>query len=218
MPVSPPSGRGRPRSRAAREAVLRVARRMLEREGPSAITIEAVALQAGVGKPTIYRTWPNAQALTMAALMDGSEEAPAPAETGRRGLAELKLQLRRIATTFASRTGRNVAMMLAAADPDTELAKSFRHHFILARREEGKALLQEALAGGELRPDLDIEIVLDLLYGPIFYRLLLGREGLNETFTDRVLDHALRGLVAESPKLASTPTAAVSSPRGRKHR
>jgi AcrR family transcriptional regulator len=189
-----PRPRGRPRSAKARRAILRAAHDILQREGLTAVTIEAVAARAGVGKPTIYRTWPNAQALAMAALMEGEggpDDGPA---APRAALAALRRQLRDIAATFSSRLGRSVTMMLASAEPETELAKSFRHHFILARREEGRALLERARAAGEVDAGLDIEVALDLLYAPVFYRLLVGHGPLDAAYTDAVLDRVLAGL------------------------
>jgi AcrR family transcriptional regulator len=189
-----PRPRGRPRSEQARNAILRAAHDILQNEGLTAVTVEAVAQRAGVGKPTIYRSWPNAQALAMAALMAGgvataSGDARAPA-----GVAALRRQLRDIAATFATRTGRSVTMMLAAAEPDTELSKVFRHHFIMARREEGRAMLSTAIADSEVASSTDIEVALDLIYAPIFYRLLVGHGPLDAAYADGVLDQVLRGL------------------------
>ena len=199
-PVNPRSeapirGRGRPRSAAAREKVLDAARAILDSAGPAAVTIEAVAARSGVSKPTIYRTWPNASAVLMAALM-ASDTPSSLAGTSRSSMVMLRRQLRGIAATFASRTGRAVTMILAASDAETELSRAFRHHFIIARREEGRRLLEAAVAGRELRADLDLEIALDLLYGPIFFRILLGHASVDEAFCERLLDQLLAGWAA----------------------
>jgi AcrR family transcriptional regulator len=175
--------------------VLQAARALIEAQGPAAVTIEAVAARSGVSKPTIYRTWPNAAAVVMAALM-ASAAAPAASRPPGPALAALRRQLRDIAATFASRTGRSVTQMLAAADPETELAKAFRHHFILARREEGRRMLAAAIANGELRRELDLDVTLDLLYGPIFFRILLGHAPADEPFCERLLDQLVGGLAA----------------------
>ena len=194
-----PPVRGRPRSLQARAAVLRAARALLDAGGLGAVTIEALSTKTGVSKPTIYRTWPNAHAVAMSALMDGPgapEDAETPAARTGRGLAALKTQLCSIVDVFASRTGRSVTHVLAAADPGTELSKVFRNRFILARRDEGRGLLREAIARGDVRPGVDIEIALDLIYAPIFYRILVGHAPLDEAFVDGCLDLALRGLRA----------------------
>lgn len=188
-----PKRRGRPRSEAAKRAILRAARALLAEGGPGAVTMEAVAARAGVGKPTVYRWWPDRHAVAMAALME-SEEELAPIEPRTSAVAALREQLRAIAARFATSTGRHVASMIAASDADSELSKAFRGHFVLARRAEGRALLERAIKQGELRRSLDVEVALDLLYGPIFFRLLLGHAPLDAAFVDRVLDTALYGL------------------------
>ena len=179
--------------------MLRAARALLDAGGLGAVTIEALSARTGVSKPTIYRTWPNAHAVAMSALMDGPgtvEARDATSVPSGRGLAALRTQLHSIVDVFASRTGRSVTHVLAAADPGTELSRVFRNRFILARRDEGRMLLREAIGRGELRAAIDIEIALDLIYAPVFYRILVGHAPLDEAFVDGCLDLALRGLKA----------------------
>lgn len=191
--MTEPRPRGRPRSPAARRAILRAARELLDEGGLTSVTMEGIAARAGVGKPTIYRAWPNAHAVVMAAMMEGEGGAPKVART-RSAVADLKRQLRGVAEVFASRMGRQVTSMIAAASADTELSKVFRNHFILARREEGRALLSRAIEQRELRRGINVDVALDMIYGPIFYRLLMGHAPLDGRFTDGVVEHALKGL------------------------
>lgn len=189
-----PRPRGRPRDLGARTAILRAARALLAEGGPGQVTMEAVAARAGVGKPTVYRWWPDRHAVTMAALMDADAGAARAAPTP--SLAGLRSQLLQIATRFATPTGRHITAMLAAADQESELARAFRGHFVIARRAEGKALLAEAIERGEVRADLDIEVALDQLYGAVFFRLLMGHAPLDAAFVDQVLAQALDGMRA----------------------
>jgi len=160
--------------------------------------MEAVAAEAGVGKPTVYRWWPDRHAVAMAALME-TEPTRTPKATARSAIGALREQLRAIARRFATATGRHITSMLAAADPSSELSKAFRNHFVLERRAEGKLLLEQAVARKEVRRDLEIEVALDLLYGPVFFRLLIGHAPLDEAFMDQVLDEALRGMAVKRP-------------------
>jgi len=185
--------RGRPRSEKARVAILRAARALLAEGGPGAVTMEAVAARARVGKPTVYRWWPDRHAVAMAALMDTAAGESVEA-SGLSAITALRAQLRAVAKRFATSTGRHVTSMLAASDPQSELSKAFRDHFVLARRAEGKALLERAKADREVRRDVDVEVALDLLYGPLFFRLLMGHAALDESFMDKVLDAAVRGM------------------------
>ncbi len=184
---------GRPRSVKARTAILAAARELLVEQGLTGVTMQGIADRAGVGKPTIYRTWPNAMAVAMSALL-AEDDAGAGAGQPARGLSGLRHQLAQLGQAFATPQGRNITMMVAASDDSTELARVFRNHFMLARREEGRAFLQQGIADGMVRPDLNMETALDLLYAPVFYRLLAGHQPLNQMFTDDVLDHLLRGI------------------------
>src|ERR1700744_5204428 len=112
--------RGRPRSARARTAILAAARPILDEAGITGLTMEGIAARAGVGKPTIYREWPNAHAVAMAALMS-SEEAPPKLAGAASAVSELKRQLRAVASVFASRAGRQAAIMIASASGETEL-------------------------------------------------------------------------------------------------
>jgi len=188
-------GRGRPRSQTARCAILAAARALLEEGGLPAVTMEAIAQRAGVGKPTIYRSWANRYEVAMAALIAAAPEAT----TARRKAAPLEAlrhQLRQVAALFDSALGRGVATMLAAADSESEVARAFRNRFITARRDEGRALLAAAVAAGELRAGLDAEVVLDLIYGPLFYRLMMGHGGLGGGYADAIVDSLVHGLGA----------------------
>jgi AcrR family transcriptional regulator len=191
--------RGRPRDLAAKEAILAAARALLDEGGQGAVTMEAVAARAGVGKPTVYRWWPDRHAVVMAALMAG----PNPGEGARVGtsaLDSLRNQLRQIATRFASPTGRHITSMLAAADAESELGKAFRGHFVLARRAEGRAILEQGIADGEVRDDVDLEVALDELYGAVFFRLLLGHAPLDASFVDKLVEQAMEGMKVRSAR------------------
>jgi hypothetical protein len=133
----------------------------------------------------------SAMGTSSAASRSASPQASA---AGAASLDALRKQLHDVVRVFSAPLGRNVAMMIAASEQDTELSKVFRNHFILARREEGRAFLEQAAANREIRSNLDIEVALDLIYAPVFYRLLMGHAPLNATFTDAVLDLALQGL------------------------
>jgi len=191
--------RGRPRDERARESVLRAAKELLEEYGLGGVTIEAIAAKAGVSKPTIYRSWKNSYAVAMAAFLELTE-AQLPVKATGSAVADLRKHLRKVAEVFATRTGRSVAAMIAASQSETELAKAFRNHFILASREEGRKILQRAVDQHELRSDIDFDVTLDLIYAPLYFRLLVGHGELSNAFTDSVLEHALVGLGVRPPK------------------
>jgi len=189
--------RGRPRSEAARQAILRTAHDMLVAEGLGRLTIEAVAERAHVGKPTIYRYWKNAQELAMAALMTEQPGAE-PASGAGRTRDSLLQQMDNLLAVFATPRGRQIALTMAAAEPDSEIAKAFRNRVMLEQREAGRTILRDAQAAGEIRQDMDMEAVLDMLYAPVFYRLLVGHQPLTAAFGRDVVDTMLRALAMKA--------------------
>jgi AcrR family transcriptional regulator len=185
-PLSPPV-RGRPRDPRTRAAILVAARGLLERGGLTAVTIEAIAQNAGVSRPTIYRYWPNAPAVAMAAFLESTGATDAT-RSPRTALAALRAQLHALADAFAAPAGRSVAAMVAAAQSETELAKAFRNEFIARNRDATRALLERCIADKAIAPPADMEVTLDLVFGPLFYRLLMGHAPITCGFVDRLLD------------------------------
>src|SRR3954452_4258739 len=110
-PGRPP---GRPRDPAARAAILRAATALLDEGGLTAVPMEGIARRAGVGKPTIYRHWPTAAAVEMAAFPETATH-PAATATARSPLTALRLRLAAIACPFAARPGRSLKAMIAAS-------------------------------------------------------------------------------------------------------
>jgi AcrR family transcriptional regulator len=183
---SQPAPRGRPRDPRTRAAILAAARALLERGGLTSVTIEAIAQKAEVSRPTIYRYWPNAPAVAMAAFLETTGAAEA-AKSPRTPLAALRAQLHALADAFAAPAGRSVAAMVAAAQSETELAKAFRNEFIARNRDTTRALLERCIADKAIAPPEDMELSLDLIFGPLFYRLLMGHAPITRGFVDQLL-------------------------------
>lgn len=185
----PSRPRGRPPSEAARDKALQAARDILLSEGFGRLTIEAVAARSGIGKPTIYRNWANAGELAMAALMADPAERAGKAATSLEGA--LRSQMRALVAAFATTRGRQIALALAASDPESEMTKAFRNRVILSSREQGRRLVEEAVAGGEIAAPADLDTLLDMIYAPVFYRLLVGHLPLDPALADGIVDRAL---------------------------
>lgn len=178
---------GRPRSEAARIAILRAAHQILMEDGLGRLTVEAVAERARVGKPTIYRYWRNAQELAMAAFLADPAPAQAMDDAGA-ARGRLQAQMNHLLDTFDTVRGRQIALTMAAADPESELAKAFRTRIMLQCREEGRSILTEAESRGEVHLTAGIETILDLIYAPVFYRLLVGHKPLSREFGSGIVD------------------------------
>ncbi len=183
---------GRPRSQAAHNAVLKAALRLVRKRGFRSVSVNEIAAEAGVGKMTIYRHWPNKAALVMDALLVliGSEtDFP---EAGS-AIESLRQQLGLQAAFFRSSRGNLIRSLVAEAQSDPELAVAFRERWLDPRRQGVRRIMQAAIVEGSLRSDLDIEAAIDLLYGSLYYRLLLGSGSLDEHFVDAVYSQFLEG-------------------------
>jgi len=178
-------GPGRPRSEKARQAVIRSTLTLLKRVGFNELSIESVAAHAGVGKATIYRWWPSKAALVIDAFASAvDEELRFP--SAKSVLESLRQQMRRWVVIFRSPLGRIVATVIGAGQSDPAILDAFRAHWVEPRREKARTLLRQAMKNGGIRDDVDPDMVLDLLYGPLYLRLLLQHAPLDEQFVDTV--------------------------------
>ena len=186
---------GRPRSERAHRAILQAANELLENEGFAAVTVEAIAERAGVSKATVYRWWPNRAAVVMDGFLSTvSSEVPFP-HTGH-AREDIRIHMRRLSEAFGGKIGRTVAALIAEGQADPELAAALRSRWLSVRRAEARKILDLGIERGELREDLDPEVAVDILYGPIYYRLLVGHAQLDEDFADALADHIFAGLGA----------------------
>jgi AcrR family transcriptional regulator len=189
---------GRPRDEAGRAAILKAANAILEEKGIRGFTIEAVAARAGVAKTTIYRWWPSRGALAMAGFL--AETAPKISYPNKgSALADLISQLRRVAAVYGGKTGRVLAAILAEGQRDPNTMAAFIEGYARPRREEAKAILCAGVERGELRAGIDVEVALDALYGPIYYRLLVPLAPLDPDWAETLATHVFIGLLASKP-------------------
>jgi AcrR family transcriptional regulator len=189
-------GRGRPRSEKAQKAILAAAIELLLEQGLHAVSMDAVAGRAGVSKATIYRWWPSKELLALDALAtEWQVTAPdATRDTGSlRGdlLARLRPWLRQLRD---KPYGRVVAGLVATAQADAEFAELYLERFVRPRRDAMHPILLRAIDRGEIPRSVDLEIALDLIYGPIYHRMLHGHAPLDERFARNVVDTILAGI------------------------
>src|SRR5579885_492581 len=183
---------GRPRSEEARRAILSSTLEVLKENGFSDFTIEAVAERAGVGKATVYRWWPNRGALIADAFANSTTIRLRFPNTGSLA-TDMSRQMRQLVKVFTSPQGRIVSAILAAGQQDKELIAAFRERFLMPRRREAYATLHRGLRRGELRKDVDPNLLLDSLYGPIYMRFLIQHDRLTPQFVDRLCALVLGG-------------------------
>jgi AcrR family transcriptional regulator len=193
--------RGRPRSEQAKQAILTAASELLLEQGLHAVSMDDVAERAGVSKATIYRWWGSKELLALDALAT-AWAAPVPAaqrDTGSlRGdlLARFRPWLRQL---NEQPFGRVIAGLVAEAQTDPEFAKLYLEHFVHPRREATRVLLVRAIDRGEIAADADLEVALDLLYGPVYHRLLHQHAPLTDRFVQQVVDSVIKALAPREP-------------------
>ena len=188
---APPRRQGRPRSPARAKAILEATLDLLTDVGYGGLTMEGVAARAGVAKTTVYRRWPSKPALVVAAAEELAANIRRP-DTGtvREDLIAL---IRDIIIVFTETVaGRIVRGLLSDMAENPDLAEAIGE-FLGTRRKIMFEILQRGISRGELRPDIDLELAADMMYGPIYYRFLVRRAPLNPEFADRVVDAVLRG-------------------------
>lgn len=183
---------GRPRSEQARLSILRSTLEILGKTGFSDLTIEEVAARAGVGKATVYRWWPNKGALIADAFASSTTSKLHFPDTGSLA-TDMSRQMRQLIKVFSSPRGRIVSAILAAGQSDQELIEAFRERFLKPRRREAYATLRRGILRGELRRDIDPDLLLDSLYGPIYMRFLIQHDRMTPQFVDGLCALVLGG-------------------------
>ena len=187
--------RGRPRSEQARRAILTAALELLRDAGYPAVTVDAVAKRAGVARTTIYRWWPSSGALLIDVLMEISTTV-APLPVGTDPLRAIRLEMRRIAAISSELPGLVLRALLAEAQHDPQIHSALLERLIYPRREASSRAIRDAQARGLLRDDVHPYVVVDLFYGPIFYRLLMGHEPPTERFVAQIFERVVGGMAS----------------------
>jgi len=160
---------------------------LLAERGLAATTIEEVAARARVGKASVYRRWPSKGTLAFDAFVaDFLDRQPVP-DTG--SLRDDLLGLLRgwVRAVRQPTTGRTLKGLIAEVQRDPELAEAWRERFVGPLRTRHHAVLEHSMERGELRPEADTGLLLDLLYGPAYHRLLHGHLPLNDAFAEDVV-------------------------------
>ncbi|MEV5976687.1 TetR/AcrR family transcriptional regulator [Streptomyces sp. NPDC052114] len=161
------------RSERARRAILDAAFDLVSRKGFAKVTIEAIAAQAGVGKPTIYRWWRSKGAVVLEAMNEVIGDDVGFPDTGDIA-ADLTTQITAVTDLITGRIGEVYKGVLSEAQNDPTLMKAFREAVLDPSIAECRARLDSAVAAGQLRSDVPTDVMVDLFYAPIHYRYFLG--------------------------------------------
>ena len=186
---------GRPRDPHISAAILAATLDLLAEEGYASLSMEAVAQRAGVHKPAVYRRWPTKLDLVVAAVRSISPDTAVPV-TGdpRRDLTSLLHDSAR----NAQRDPRvQVGLRLMAEGVvDAELAAAINTRVLGPRRDTARAIVERGITARQLRADLDVDLVIDLLFGPIHSRVFITHRSMTRAQVERLVELVLDGIAA----------------------
>ena len=184
---------GRPRDARADRAILEATLELIMDLGVNVFRTEDVAARAGVGKGAIYRRYASKDELVTAAIAGLVSEEIAVPDTGSTKEDLFVLMREAVALYDRSPAARVVPNLIGAMAEKPELAKMVRDRFLAGRRAALAEVLRRGVERGDLRADLDLELALDVLGGPLFYRLLVTGGPIDEHLAEGVADLILRG-------------------------
>ena len=186
---------GRPRSEEHRDAVLKAAMELIQEDELRIASIDRISARSGVSKATIYKWWPNRTAVAIDAFLHQMmAEAPVP-DTGS-AAEDFRLTLRGIMRFYSSPLGAIYAQLIGLSQLYPTERERIRTHQVNVRRAAVRKIWDRGVARGELDPNLDPEVALDLIFGPAMYRRATGHAGLTPADADAIVVTAMRALVA----------------------
>ena len=210
--ASAPRPIGRPRDERADRAILAAALELIAEQGVRDLRMDDVAEQAGVGKATIYRRYRSKDELVTAAIAGLVSEITVP-DTGSTRADLLALMRRAVEVYSGSVEAGVMPSLVDAMSRDADLAHMDRDDFLARRRAALRTVLERGTDRGDLRADLDHELALDVLGGPLFYRLLITGGPIDQRLADGVVELILRGFAPAEPARKASRKPRKESPR-----
>jgi len=195
IPAPKTRPRGRPRSEAAEKAVMDAVYAFLQERSVRELTMEGIAERANVGKPTLYKWWPSKAALVMAVLSERLvPKAPRLDPNSARTAEEtIRGLMHRIVGAFNGMFGKVFADLIAEGQNDPSLLSDLYEKHLGQRRKALVAEIERGKQAGEFYPEVDAELLVDSLIGPIYYRLLMKTAPLTEAYVDQLFEQLMLG-------------------------
>ena len=199
--VELPRQRGRQRSTAAEAAILKATLHLLERRPLRSVTADAIAQRAGVSKATIYKWWPHKNLVALDAYLANMAQLVVVPDTGS-AERDFTIQLKSLTSFYTSKKGRIFCQFIAEGQSDPGFLALFRERFLFARRDAARVMWRRGVERGEIRKEMDSDVVLDMVYGPTIFRLLAGHGALNDAESETIVAAVFSGI--RSAKFART--------------
>ena len=210
-----PRPRGRPRSTSCKDAIFDATVALLEERRYADVTIEGVAERAGVGKQTIYKWWGSKARLAMEAYAARTLIEIPEADTGY--VEEDLVRLLTAGCRFLAngKAGTTLAGLLAEAQSNPEIADAFRETYLSARRATAVRAIQKGVERGQLIEGLDVELLVDLIHAPLWYRLLVFKGPLDAKLAREIVRHVIAPLSVGRTEEARERAPKRASPKAR---
>jgi AcrR family transcriptional regulator len=161
--------------------------------------MEAVAKRAGVGKPTLYKWWPTKAGLVFAMFHERLARQPEALTTAT--VEEfMRQRVRRLIIEFHDLFGKVIAELIAEGQSDPKVLQELYDQHIGVRRAHAVVEIEKAKRSGEFNADTDANLLVDQIFGPIYYRMLLRITPLDHAFGDALLDQVLGGVRSRQPE------------------
>ncbi|MHB0774527.1 TetR/AcrR family transcriptional regulator [Halomonas sp. WWR20] len=181
---------GRPRSASAAPKAMRAALDLALEGGIQHATVERVSAESGVAKSTLYRRWPNAAAIVMDAFFE--EVGPTIAYDEQLPIVEKFCQsVGALVEALKGSRGQLLRELLGAAQAEPDLREAFLERWIAPRRRLGLEAIEAAVERGELRPEVEPELALDLIYGAVYYHVTVSFSDIDQRFVAALVERVL---------------------------
>lgn len=187
---------GRPRSHAAaaHDRILDAVFELTQTTSVRDLQILDVCRKAGVSKPTIYKWWPTKAAMVMDMFQQRMVSRLPPVQDP--GAAQLiRTSVPGLIRLLNGQFGKIAAEMIAEGQSEPALLREFRNRYMLKRRAVSVKAFQDAAASGEFKRPVDPELLSDLIFGPIYYRLLVKHQPLDQRFGKALVEYVLAHIV-----------------------
>ena len=183
-------------------AIMDAVYELLQEKPARELTMEAVAKRANVGKPTLYKWWPSKAALIMAMFHERLDQ---PLEIPVTVTAEqaIRARMRRLIKVVNGLFGKVVGDLIAEGQSDPDILREFYEQHVSLRRASAVAEIERGKAAGEFSAATDAELLVDAIFAPVYYRLLLRFAPLTEKYGNDLIDQVLLG-VRMKQKLSSS--------------
>lgn len=190
--MTPAKGKkGRPRSEKSKNAILKATNSLLLHMSVQELSIEAIAKKAKVGKTTIYRWWPNKAAVIMEALSN-QPGMQSPMPTPKSNADAIEMQLDKLMRLLHSKNGETIAQLFAESQADEKAQNIFQDNFLSPLIDAIEYSVEQGQKDQEFNPKIDTKTAVDMLCGPIFFRLMAHPADFNEAFMRSYSKEALR--------------------------